>query len=456
VVGGHVANYPDLEQAIDTDHIVRGDGIAWFRQFLGQALDAPVKHPETTSAFSTRILGIELPDKPGDTAAILIPSVGCPVGCNFCATSALFGGKGKFINFYETGDQLFDVMCRLEKTLKVRSFFVLDENFLLHRRRALRLLELMQAHQKSWMLNVFSSARVLRSYTMEQLVGLGIGWVWMGIEGKNSRYRKLEDVDTYGLVARLQSHGIRVLGSTIIGLEHHTPENIDQMITHAVSHRTDFHQFMLYTPVPGTPLYEAHKENGTLLSEAEMPPADAHGQYRFNYRHAHINAGQEEGFLLRAFKRDFRENGPSLARLIRTLLTGWQRYKTHPDPRLRARYAWEVAPLRTTYAGAVWAMQQYYRDTPHLFRKMKGLLSDIYREFGWPTRLAAPVIGLYAYLRLLREEQRLTKGWRYEPTTFYEKNLAAQALQTHRKPFRLPLQDTAGAPLVPPEPALKQ
>jgi hypothetical protein len=32
----------------------------------------------------------------------------------------------------------------LEKTLKVRSFFILDENFLLHRRRALGLLELMQ------------------------------------------------------------------------------------------------------------------------------------------------------------------------------------------------------------------------------------------------------------------------------------------------------------------------
>jgi hypothetical protein len=456
VVGGHVANYPGLEQAIDADHIVRGDGIAWFRQFLGQSLDAPVKHPEATSAFGTRILGIDLPDKPGDTAAILIPSVGCPVGCNFCATSALFGGKGKFINFYETGDELFDVMCRLEKTLKVRSFFVLDENFLLHRRRALRLLELMQAKQKSWMLNVFSSARVLRSYTMEQLVGLGIGWVWMGIEGKNSRYRKLEDVDTHGLVKRLQSHGIRVLGSSIIGMEHHTPENIDQVIAHAVSHGSDFHQFMLYTPVPGTPLYDVHRQNGTLLSETVMPPADTHGQYRFNYRHAHIKAGQEEGFLLRAFKRDFRENGPSLARLIRTLLTGWQRYKTHPDPRLRARYAWEVAPLRTTYAGAVWAMKQYYRDTPRLFRKMKNLLSDIYREFGWKTRLAAPLAGLYAYLRLLREEQQLSKGWCYEPTTFYEKNPAAHALKTKRKPFRLPLKGAAGAPLATPEPALKQ
>jgi radical SAM superfamily enzyme YgiQ (UPF0313 family) len=456
VVGGHIANYSDLDQTIDSDHIVRGDGIAWFRQFLGQPLDVPVKHPEATSAFGTRILGINLPDKPGDTAAILIPSVGCPVGCNFCSTSALFGGKGKFINFYETGDELFEVMCRLESTLKVQSFFILDENFLLHRKRALRLLERMQTQSKSWMLNVFSSARVLRSYTMEQLVGLGIGWVWMGIEGQNSRYRKLEDVDTHQLVKRLQSHGIRVLGSSIIGLEHHTPENIDQVITHAVSHQTDFHQFMLYTPVPGTPLHDTHQKDGTLLSEEVFPPADAHGQYRFNYRHAHIKAGQEEGFLLRAFKQDFRENGPSLARLIRTLLTGWQRYKTHPDPRLRVRYAREVAPLRSTYAGAVWAMKQYYRDTPLMFRKMNRLLSDIYREFGWKTRLVSPLIGLYAYLRLLKEEQRLTKGWRYEPATFYEKNPAAQALQNPRRAFRIPRPSSVGAPLATPEPVLKQ
>jgi hypothetical protein len=101
-------------------------------------------------------------------------------------------------------------------------------------------------------------------------------------------------------------------------------------------------------------------------------------------------------------------------------------------------------------------MKQYYRDTPPLFRKMKNLLSDIYREFGWKTRLVAPLAGLYAYLRLLREEQRLTKGWRYEPITFYEKNPAAQALHKRPTPFRLPLRGTAGATLVPPEPALKQ
>lgn len=429
VIGGHIANMGGLHATIDADYIVKGDGIKWFRQFLGQSSNEPVKHPEAYSAFGTRILGVGLRDEPGDTAAILIPSAGCPVGCNFCSTSALFGGKGKFVDFYETGDELFAVMCRLEKKLNVQSFFVLDENFLLHRKRALRLLELMQANNKSWMLNVFSSARVLRSYTIEQIVGLGIGWVWMGIEGESAQYQKLKDVDTRALVKLLQSHGVCVLGSSIIGLENHTPATMDQVIDHAVSHQTDFHQFMLYTPNPGTPLYEKYKRAGILLSEAEFSPVDAHGQYRFNYRHKHIRNGREEGLLLKAFRQDFKINGPSLARLIRTLLTGWQRYKNHPDPRIRARYDREVHPLRLTYAGAVWAMRHYFRHDKRMFRKMDRLLKDIYREFGWKTRIAGLTVGIYAYGSLIKEERRLANGWRYEPASFYEKNVAALALE---------------------------
>ena len=113
----------------------------------------------------------------------------------------------------------------------------------------------MEQHDKSWTLYVFSSANVLRSYTIDQLVALGISWVWMGLEGEDSQYAKLHGIDTFALVRELQSHGIRVLGSTIIGLEDHTPENIDEVIDYAVRHDTDFHQFMLYTPIPGTPLH---------------------------------------------------------------------------------------------------------------------------------------------------------------------------------------------------------
>ncbi len=436
VVGGHIANKGGLEKIIDADHIVKGEGVRWFRSFLGLDQDAPIRHPEVYSANGTRVLGHTLPVRPGETAAMLVPSVGCPLGCNFCCTSALFGGKGKSINFYETGDELFEVMCGLEKKLFVKSFFVMDENFLYHRKRALRLLELMKENNKSWALNVFSSARVLESYSMEELVGLGIGWIWMGIEGRESQYRKLASIDTRKLVQKFQSHGIRVLGSSIIGLENHTPENIDEVIDFSVSHDVVFHQFMLYTPLPGTPLYEEHKKDGTLYDESAFSVADTHGQYRFNYRHKHIRDGQEEEFLLDAFRRDLKINGPSVARLAKTLLKGWLRYKNHPDRRIRDRFAFEAKSLKDTYAGAIWAMAKGYRKDRPMAKKLELILRDIYREFGLKARIIAPVIGIYLFLTMKLEARRLARGWTYEPRSFYEKNQAALALERAEAPAR--------------------
>jgi hypothetical protein len=419
---------PDLPERIDADHIVRDEGVRWMRRFLSENDTRPVRHPHVLSAHGARTMGVTLSDKPGEVAATLIPSVGCPMGCDFCATSAMFGGKGKFIHFYATGDALFEVMCELEHAMNVRSFFVMDENFLLHRKRALRLLELMIEHDKSWALYVFSSATVLRSYTIEQLVGLGISWVWMGIEGQDASYAKLSGTDTRLLVRALQSHGIRVLGSTIIGLAEHTPDNIDAAIDYAVEHDTEFHQFMLYTPIPGTPLHARHQADGTLIGHGEMPDCDTHGQLKFNYRHPHIRNGEESEFLLAAFDRDFTVNGPSIVRVARTLLAGWKRYKDHSDARVRDRICWEARDLPVVYAGSLWAAARWFRSVPALSNKITAVLNEIYREFGLKSRLAAPIVGRYIRFMLGREDRRLRSGWTYEPPTFRDLNAAARCI----------------------------
>ena len=424
VIGGHIANVPDLGERIDADHIVRGDGVAWFRRYLGQADDEPLRHPTITSGIGTRAMGIPVRARGNDIAAALIPSVGCPVGCNFCSTSAMFGGKGRFVDFYSTGDELFHVMEGLEKRMNVQSFFVMDENFLLHKNRALRLLELMEQHDKAWALYVFSSARVLRSYSIDQLVRLGISWVWMGIEGESSQYTKLNGVDTFALVRELQSNGIRVLGSTIIGLEEHTPENIDAAIDYAVGHDTDFHQFMLYTPIPGTPLHKQLTEDGRMKQRDEFDEADIHGQYIFSYHHPNIPAGAEAEMILRAFDRDFAVNGPSITRIVRSTLAGWLRHKNHPDPRVRRRFAFEARQMGTVHTAAVAGARLYYRDQPALHAKLTSLLHALYREFGWTARFYAAVGGRYILHKLRKEERRLNRGWTYEPPTFYERNEA--------------------------------
>jgi radical SAM superfamily enzyme YgiQ (UPF0313 family) len=420
VVGGHVTAIPGVQHMIDADHIVKGEGVGWFRAFLGEDTERPVEHPVIPSSFGFRVMGIHGPKGGGSPAATIIPSVGCPMGCNFCTTSAFFGGKGKVINFFEKGQELFNAMCNAESRLGVSSFFVMDENFLLYKERAMELLDQMKAKGKAWQLYVFSSANALSKYSMRELVELGISWVWMGLEAPESQYSKLKGTDTRTLTKELQAHGIGVLGSTIVGLEHHTPENIASEIEHAVAHDTDFHQFMLYTPVPGTPLYQEMVEQDRLLPDVDL--ADIHGQDHFNFRHAAIPREQSKRLLDWAFRRDYERNGPSVYRLARTMMEGWRRYRNDPDPRVRERARQLGADLRHSYGAALFAMEKYLRTSnTDVSARIRDLRMDMEREFGlfnrWVNRVAGPVL----LWTTRRDARRYPRGRQIEPMTFLER-----------------------------------
>ena len=227
-------------------------------------------------------------------------------------------------------------MEEAETSRKVKSFFIMDENFLLQKQRAMELLARMKAAGKSWAFNIFSSANAIRKYSYEELVELGISSIWLGLESPHSNYAKLDGADTLRLTRELREHGIVLLGSTIIGLEHHTPENITEEIEHAIAHETDLHQFMLYTPVPGTPLYR--RDGGAGQAAGRGPGRHSRPARASTFEHAAISREESKKFLDWAFRRDFERNGPSLFRICRTIFEGWKRYKNHPDLRVRERF----------------------------------------------------------------------------------------------------------------------
>lgn len=420
VVGGHVSAIPGIESMLDADFIVRGDGVGWFRRFLGEPVDRPLVHPMIPSSFGFRLMGLSAPRGGGDPAATIIPSAGCPLGCNFCATSSFFGGKGKFVNFYDRGADLFRVMCEAEARLDVSCFFMMDENFLLHRKRALELLDCMKSNGKTWSMYVFSSANAIAKYDMRELVELGVTWIWLGLESRASGYDKLKGADTRTLTRELQSHGIRVHGSTIIGLEHHTLENIDAEIEYAVSHDADCHQFMLYTPIPGTPLYEQIGSEGRLLPGIDL--ADIHGQYKFNFRHAALPRDASKTLLDSAFRLDFRRNGPSLYRLIRTSVRGWQRYRDDPDPRVRERVNRERQRLKNGFGAALWAMEKFLEGSNGpVAERIRALRLEVERELSGLARICDHLIGSVLLWSSKREARRYPAGRPLEPRTFVER-----------------------------------
>lgn len=419
VVGGHVTAIPGLDHMIGADHIVRGEGVSWMRSFLDQDPAQPITHPQIASGFGHRVMGLKLPGRLGSTAATIIPSVGCPMGCDFCTTSAFFGGKGKFINFFETGREIFEAMRKAEEAFKFKAFFVMDENFLLQRKRALELLDCMKQAAKSWELYVFSSANAISKYSISELIELGISWIWMGLESPHSGYSKLSGSDTLTLTRRLRANGIRVLGSTIVGMHHHTPQNIGEEIDYACSHETDFHQFMLYTPLPGTPLHKRMEGDGTLI---DVDLADVHGQWKFNWKHPFISADDSKKFLDWAFGRDFELNGPSLYRICRTTLEGIRKYRFHPDLRVRERFEREARALQTSYSALLWAMEHHMKKTNEaVAERVHALRKDIGKECGSLSAAAAALLGPVMLWLTKREEKRLAKGVTYEPETFIER-----------------------------------
>ena len=215
----------------------------------------------------------------------------------------------------------------------------------------------------------------------------------------------------------LRQHGIRLLGSTIVGMEHHTPENIGKRLS--VRSRM--------TPTSTSSCVHAGARHTAVSADAARRAAvggqlaDIHGQIEFNFRHPAISRDESKVFLDGAFRRDFERNGPSLFRVCRTTLQGWKRYKTS-GPRIRRRFCHEAKALKWSYSGLLWAMERMLRPTNEsVAGQIRELRDEFRREFGLATMLSEWLLGPLMLATAKGEERRLANGITYEPKAMIER-----------------------------------
>ncbi len=333
LLGGHGAAIEDIEKLIPCDHVVRGEGIGWLRRFLGEDPEAPIHHPNMPSNDYHRVYGIPMP---GITAGLLVPGVGCDNGCRFCSTTHFFGKAYK--PFVTTGKDLFDIACRMADSDGYDTFFVLDENFLRHRENASGILTEMKRSGRWFKFHVFASADAVSEFGVENLARLGVHMLWIGIESKTGQvFPKNEGIDHAALIADLRRHGISVLASSILCMEHHTPENMRVDIDYMISLKADMFQFMLLTGLPVTGVYKDHKDQKRL--KTELPFEEWHGQKYLNYSHPEFPGDAPEQWLDRAFREEHERNSSSIFRMIETALLGYRTLsaKADQDPAFNVR-----------------------------------------------------------------------------------------------------------------------
>jgi len=325
VLGGHGAAIEGIESLVSCDHVVRGEGIRGLRAILGQDPGAPVIHPVLPSTERESVLGIPVLGRP---ANILVPGVGCVNGCRFCSTSHFFGKA--YRPFLGTGRELFETAREIADRTGTDDFFVMDENFLKDTGRALELLDEMERNRRHFGFQLFSSAEAIQAFGLDNMVRLGVSFVWIGFESatRSGNYAKNEGVDARRLTRELRDRGITVLASGILCAEHHTPRNIGDEIDFMVGLEADMVQFMLLTPLPVTALYRDMKQKGLLREE--LPWEEWHGQKELSWNHPAFPGDAPARWLEKAFRADHQANSSTMYRVVETAFRGWRRLAALP------------------------------------------------------------------------------------------------------------------------------
>ncbi|MGA2247721.1 MAG: radical SAM protein [Verrucomicrobiota bacterium] len=344
VLGGYGTVLKDDVLKPYGDFICREEGVAYFRRLLGETeIPMPYKHPLIVSwlkVFGWKVSG----------TGKIFAGLGCPNGCDFCCTSHYFSRK--HIKLLPTGRDIYNVVERYFDLEPSLVFLILDEDFLLNKKRAMEFRECVLQGSKRPSIFAFSSIKAISQYTVEEILEMGIDGFWIGYEGTRSNYAKQQGRPVDEILTEFREHGITVLTSMIVGFDYQTPEIVAQELDGLMKLKPALAQFLIYGPVPGTPFYERIiKEN--LLQDVYTTDKDlfyrrADG-FRTMIKHPTLSPAQIEDLQNWCFEQDFQRLGPSIFRVLETRFLGYLKLKDSPNPVLREKAAFFAQELRFAY-----------------------------------------------------------------------------------------------------------
>ena len=166
----------------------------------------------------------------------IVANNGCPNKCSYCSITKMYSGKNQIKSIEYVINEI--------KANKLKKWIFLDPNFLGNRNYAIQLMK------------------------EAGCIGLVIGlesFVQENLDGVNKKFNNVTEYKK--LVKTIQSYGISVLSTLMIGMETDTVESIRQIPDIIEEIGVDVPRYNIITPYPGTPFFNQLKEEDRLLTE---------------------------------------------------------------------------------------------------------------------------------------------------------------------------------------------
>ncbi|MEW6742703.1 MAG: cobalamin-dependent protein [Planctomycetota bacterium] len=378
ILGGYGTVLPDEVLRPLADHICREEGVGFMRRLLGEPeLKPPFRHPLMVS--NLRVFSL-----PVSRTGMIFAGLGCPNGCDFCCTSHFF--RRRHIKLLPTGRDIYAVVERYLKLDPNMPFVILDEDFLLNRRRAMEFRDCVLRGGKPISVFVFSSLRAISQYTVEEILEMGIDGFWIGYEGARAGFAKQQGRPAGEVFREFREHGIAILASMIVGLPYQDEATVKTELQDLLRLAPTLCQFLIYGPTPGTPLFEQVMRERTLRDDLAADPElyyrNCHG-FSAMVKHPHLTAEAIERLQQTCFDEDFQSLGPSIFRTVESWLLGYRKLKDSANPFLRAKAAWLAREARKAYP--VFLAGRLLGPNPGIRRWISELEESLHRELGKPS-----------------------------------------------------------------------
>lgn len=378
VLGGYGTMLKDEVLKPYGDYICREEGVGFFRRLLEEPeIPMPYKHPLLVS--SLKVFGWNV-----SATGKIFAGLGCPNGCDFCCTSHFFARK--HIRLLPEGKDIYAVAERYLDMDPNLVLLIIDEDFLLNKKRAMEFRDCVMKGGKTLSIFAFSSVKALSQYTVEEILEMGIDGFWIGYEGTRSGYAKQQGRPIEEIIREFREHGITILTSMIVGFDYQTPEVVAQELDGLMRLKPALAQFLIYGPVPGTPFYERIIKDNLLqdvyTSDRDLFYRRADG-FATMVKHPTLSAEQIEEMQRWCFREDFERLGPSIFRTLEARLLGYQKLKNSANPWLRRKAEFYAKELRASYPAFL--AGRLLGPNPAVRAWVKDLERRLHAELGAPS-----------------------------------------------------------------------
>ena len=218
-------------------------------------------------------------------------SRGCPHQCEFCGSSPLIAKK-------YVQKPIPKVLAEIDKIKSLwngRFIEFVDDNAVIGRTYWKELLPQLKRKKIRWFVETDISV-AQDSELLTLMRKSGCAQVLIGLEApkekplenleirSNWKYRQFPVYQD--AVRTIQSHGIRVTGCFVLGLDRQDSENFDNILSFARQTEIFDVQITLLTPFVGTPLYNRFREQGRLLEPFNWKKSTL---FDINFRPEHMS-----------------------------------------------------------------------------------------------------------------------------------------------------------------------